>query len=237
MHNGVALSASLMCFDWLRAGEQLAELERHPIDYLHFDIVDGRFAPDFTMGSSIVNTFRSQATLKSDYHIMMEEPRTVFSAFPTDKKDIFTIHQEGSKNIHRDLVKVKKNNPRTEVGVALSPGTSLHTLEYILEDIDIVLLMMVDPGYKGQPLVPQTIRKVKKLKEMINKMKPKVKISVDGNVNEQTIPPMVGAGADILVLGSSGLFMKDISIKKNLKKIYQAIDQGIKMRIEGSADV
>ncbi|MCL5410778.1 MAG: ribulose-phosphate 3-epimerase [Patescibacteria group bacterium] len=230
MYNNISLSASLMCFDWLKAGQQLKEVEKHPFDYLHFDIVDGRFAPDFTMGSSIINTFKNQTKLKSDYHIMMEEPKTIFSAFVTEDKDVFTIHQEGSRNIHRDLMKIKNDTPGINVGLALSPGTSLQTLEYVIEDIDVVLLMMVDPGYKGQPLVPQTIRKVKELKAIINKLKPEVKISVDGNVNEETVPLMVGAGADILVLGSSGLFIKDTTIKKTLDKIYKAIDKGIKLR-------
>ena len=114
------------------------------------------------------------------------------------------------------------------MGVALSPGTPLTSLEYIIEDVDLILIMTVNPGYKGQPLVPQAIRKIEDLKKMINDLKLDIKISVDGNVNPDTIPDMVGAGADILVLGSSSLFKKDISIPRAIEKIHQSIDKGIK---------
>ena len=113
------------------------------------------------------------------------------------------------------------------VGVALSPATPLTSLEYIIEDIDLVLIMTVNPGYKGQPLVPQAIRKIKDLKKMINDLELDIKISVDGNVNSSTIPEMVSAGADILVLGSSSLFRKDISIPEAINEIDAAIDLGI----------
>jgi ribulose-phosphate 3-epimerase len=116
------------------------------------------------------------------------------------------------------------------VGVALSPATPLTSLEYIIEDIDMVLIMTVNPGYKGQPIVPQVIRKIKDLKKMINDLELNIKISVDGNVNSDTIPDMVAAGADILVLGSSSLFRKDITIPEAIKKIYAAIDLGLKRR-------
>jgi ribulose-phosphate 3-epimerase len=114
------------------------------------------------------------------------------------------------------------------VGVALSPATPLTSLEYIIEDIDLVLIMTVNPGYKGQPLVPQAIRKIRDLKKMIKDLELDVKISVDGNVNSDSIPDMVAAGADILVLGSSSLFRKDISIPEAISQIHTAIDQGLK---------
>ena len=225
MHNGVALSASIMCIDWLNAGEQLTQIENNGIDYLHLDIIDGNFAPDFTMGSSIIDVFRENSTLPSDYHLMVEEPGRMFESFSIGPNDNYTIHQESSRNLHRNLVSIRRMG--ANVGVALSPATPLTSLEYIIEDIDLVLIMTVNPGYKGQPLVPQAIRKIKDLKKMINDLELDIKISVDGNVNSSTIPEMVSAGADILVLGSSSLFRKDISIPEAINEIDTAIELGI----------
>jgi ribulose-phosphate 3-epimerase len=228
MHNGITLSASLMCIDWLNAGSQLKQLENGKIDYLHIDVIDGNFAPDFTMGSSIINLFRENTSLPLDYHLMIEEPSRLFNAFPVRPNDIYAIHQETSRNLHRDLVTIRRMGAK--VGIALSPGTPLEALEYVIEDANVILLMTVDPGYKGQPLVPQTLRKVEKLRKMINDMKLDLKISVDGNVNPQYIPEMVSAGADNLVLGSSGLFRKDLSISDAIEKICESIDLGLKSR-------
>ncbi len=226
MHNGVYISASLMCVDWLKAGEQIQELEESGCDYLHLDIIDGNFAPDFTMGSSIIDVFKEHTSLVSDYHLMVEEPSRLFDSFSITENNIFTIHQECSRNLHRDIISLREKGAR--VGVALSPGTSLDTLEYIIEDLDVILLMTVNPGYKGQPLVPQAIKKISNLKKIINEMNLKTQISVDGNVNSNTIPEMVSSGADILVLGSSGLFRNDISISDAVEKIKSSIDEGKK---------
>ena len=226
MHKNIFLSASVMCIDWLNAGDQLKEIEKNNIDFLHFDIIDGNFAPDFTMGSSIIDSFQKKSKLPSDYHLMVEEPSRFFETFKVEKNDFFTIHQESSRNLHRNLINIKKME--SKVGIALSPGTPLTTLDYIIEEIDFILLMTVNPGYKGQSLIPQTIRKISDLKEMINKLKLQVKISVDGNVNSDTIPEMIASGADILVLGSSGLFQKNLSIKDSVQEIKKSIDEGLK---------
>lgn len=229
MKNDVELSASLMCLDWLNVEGQLRELEDASVDYLHYDIIDGTFAPDFTMGSSIINTIKSATQIPCDYHLMVDEPGRIFDMFEFAENDFFTIHQESSRNLHRDLVKIRKNGAK--VGVALSPATNLQVLEYLIEDIDLVTLMTVNPGYMGQPMVPQVITKIRKLKEFLIASKlERVKISVDGNVNATTIVDMVGSGADRLVLGSSGLFIKGKTIKESISKIQTAISEGLERR-------
>jgi ribulose-phosphate 3-epimerase len=214
-----------MCVDWMNVKTQIQELEAANLDYLHIDVVDGNFAPDFTMGSSIINTVKENTTLPFDYHIMAEEPSRLFNSFNVDRSDFFTIHQETSRNLHRDIVRIKKEI--SKVGVALSPGTPIESLEYILEDVDLVVLMTVNPGYKGQPLVPQVLKKVKKLRKIIDEYNYKTKISVDGNVSFENIPEMVASGADLLVLGTSGLFRKENSISECINLIHQAIDKGL----------
>jgi len=210
-------------------GQQLKDIESAEIDYLHYDIIDGNFAPDFTMGSSIINKIIQNTSLRSDYHLMVDEPNRIFNIFKFSAGDFFTIHLECARNLHRDLVRIRQLGAR--VGVALSPGTSLDALEYIVEDVDLVLLMTVNPGYMGQPLVPQVLRKVQKLRSILNNTALNgVRISVDGNVNADTIPDMVAAGADNLVLGSSGLFRKDRNILDMANEIRDAIDLGLKAR-------
>jgi len=224
----VEISASIMCIDWLDAGRQLDILHREGIDHLHWDIIDGRFAPDFTMGSSIINRFRQHSKLPSDYHLMVEEPSQMFDAFEISPGDTFTIHQECCRNLHRDIVTLRRKGAR--VGVALCPGTPLSVLDYIIEDIDYVLIMTVNPGYMGQQLVPQTIRKIADLKTIIRNMELDIRVGVDGNVNLENVPNMVAAGADVLVAGSSGLFRNDMPLEDALKLLRGAIDEGLQQR-------
>lgn len=228
MNNDVKISASIMCIDWLSAGNQLKALEDEKIDYLHWDIVDGSFAPDFTMGSSIINKFKEVSKIKSDYHLMVEEPSRLFNAFKIEQGDIFTIHQECCRNLHRDIISIRRLGAK--VGVAICPGTPIDTLEYVIEDIDQVTLMTVNPGYAGQKLVPQVLRKINDLKQMILDMKLDVKIELDGNVSPQYIPQMVAEGADVLVGGSSGLFRKDISLQESIQRMRDDIYLGLSLR-------
>ena len=154
---------------------------------------------------------------------MVEEPSRIFDAFRVPKDSYFTIHQEACRNLYRDLIYIKQNI--SKVGVALSPATNIETLEYVIEEIDNVLLMTVSPGYMGQKLVPQVLKKIELLKKLRDNYNLNFKITVDGNVNLENIPKMVEAGANNLVLGSSGLFRKDRSIKKSVEMIKECLDK------------
>ena len=225
MYKNIKFSASVMCFDWINVAKQIKELEGLEIDYMHIDIIDGNFVPDFTMGSSIINSLRDNTKLSFYYHLMVEEPRRIFDSLNIKDKDILTIHQEASKNLHSDLVQIR--NLGAKVGIALSPATPLESLEYVIEDSDNILLMTVDPGYKGQTLVPQTLNKIQKLSKLLEQMDltKKIDISVDGNVNTKTVPDMISNGANNLILGSSGLFNSQRSITENLNMIKESIDK------------
>ena len=222
MYKEIKLSASVMCADWLNLKNQLTELEESNIDYIHYDVIDGRYAPDFTMGSAIIDLIRKSTKLLGHYHLMVEEPMRIFERFTLNKNDIFTIHQETSRNLHRDIVEVKK---KAKVALALSPATPLEHIEYVLEDIENILLLTVNPGFMSQKLIPQIIRKIDNLRNLIDKMKLNISITVDGNVNKNTIPDFLKAGAKILVLGSSGLFIKNLSIKQAVEQVHEAIDK------------
>jgi len=211
-----------MCADWLDLKNQIKELEGNNIDYVHYDVIDGRYAPDFTMGSSIIDVVKNSTKLPGHYHLMVEEPMRIFERFNLNKNDIFTIHQETSKNLHRDIIEVKK---KASVALALSPATPLEHMEYVLEDIENILLLTVNPGFMSQKMIPQIVRKIDRARNMIDKMNLNISITVDGNVNKDTIPDFLKAGAEILVLGSSGLFVKNQSIKKSVDEIHEAIDK------------
>jgi len=222
MYKNIELSASLMCANWLSLKDQILSLEENDIDYMHYDIADGIYAPDFTMGSSIINTVKENTKLPGHYHLMVEEPMRLFENFDLNKNEIFTIHQETSKNLHRDLINIKN---KAKVACAISPATPLEYLEYIIEELDNVLVLSVNPGFKSQKLIPQTIRKIEKLKNLIEKMGLDITITADGNVNKSNVPDFIKAGASILVLGSSGLFRKDATIKESVEEIKESIDK------------
>ncbi len=222
MYKNIELSASLMCANWLSLKDQILSLEENDIDYMHYDIADGIYAPDFTMGSSIINTVKENTKLPGHYHLMVEEPMRLFENFDLSKNEIFTIHQETSKNLHRDLINIKN---KSKVACAISPATPLENLEYVIEELDNVLVLSVNPGFKSQRLIPQTVRKIEKLKNLIEKMGLNITITADGNINKLTIPDFIKAGANILVLGSSGLFRKDATIKKSVEEIKESIDK------------
>jgi ribulose-phosphate 3-epimerase len=222
MYKDIELSASLMCANWLSLKDQILSLEENDIDYMHYDIADGIYAPDFTMGSSIINTVKENTKLLGHYHLMVEEPMRLFENFDLNKNEIFTIHQETSKNLHRDLINIKN---KAKVACAISPATPLEYLEYIIEELDNVLVLSVNPGFKSQKLIPQTIRKIEKLKNLIEKMGLEITITADGNINKSNVPDFIKAGANILVLGSSGLFRKDATIKESVEEIKESIDK------------
>ena len=186
------------------------------------------YAPDFTMGTSIINCFRDIFKRPFDYHLMVEEPSRIFETFDIREGDSFAIHQECCRNLHRDLISLRQMGAK--VGVALSPATPISTLDYIIEDLDHVLLMTVNPGFKGQALVPQAVNKIKDLKNYIDDRGLEVAIHVDGNVSIENIPTMVSNGGDTLISGSSGMFMKDLGLKESIKIFREAISRGVHAR-------
>ena len=224
----VTISASLMCVDWLNARKEIEILNQEKVDYLHIDVIDGKYAPDFTMGTSIINCFRDIFDGPFDHHLMVEEPSNLFDTFEIRPGDRFCMHPECCRNLHRDLIELRKKG--AQVGVALSPATPITVLDYVIEDLDFVLLMTVNPGFKGQALVPQAITKIKDLKEYISKRNLEIDISVDGNVNIENIPSMVSNGGDTLISGSSGMFFKDKPLEESIRIFREAINRGLNER-------
>ena len=226
MYKNITLSASLINIDWLNVRSQLSELEHASLDYLHIDVIDGNFVPDFTMGTSIINLIRKSTTLPFDYHFMAEEPSRLFDSFQVNKTDYFTIHQETSRNLHRDLVRIKKDKS-SKVGVALTLETPIDALEYIMEDVDLIVLMTMNAGNIEKQQYPQVVKKVQKLRKLITEHELPIKIAVDCNISFENISEMVSSGADFLVLGSNVLFREDMSIAACMELLHAEIDQGL----------
>ena len=215
-----------MCINWLNVNKDLDWINNIGIfDTIHIDITDGKFAPDFTMGTSIIDMVRSYTKIPFDFHFMVEEPRNLFEVFQPKPGDTVIVHQECVRNLHRDLVYLKGFG--CKVGVALCPATSISTLDYILDDLQEVLLLSVDPGFKGGLLVPNVIRKISDMKKLINECDLDIEIVADGNVSFANMTNMITAGASRLVLGSSGLFINDLNLDNSYKKIEKILNKAI----------
>ena len=213
----IKLSASVMCADLSCLKKDIKLLEEGGVDYLHFDIMDGHFVPNLTLGSGILRSLRKITELPFDTHLMIEEPAGYVPVFAKAGSSLISVHLEACSHLNRTIQLIKENGVRA--GVALNPATPLCRLDYILEDVSEVLIMTVNPGFAGQKLVPITISKIEKLREIIEKKGLKIDIAVDGNVSFANAPVMVKAGANILICGTSSIFHPQLGIKKGITKL------------------
>ncbi|MFC1478493.1 ribulose-phosphate 3-epimerase [Candidatus Margulisiibacteriota bacterium] len=227
-NTNVEISASIMCANWLNLEKDIRVLEEKKIDYIHYDIMDGFFAPDYCLGTNIINVIRKNTNIPADYHLMVEEPSRILGNFDPGNGDILSIHYEACRNLHRDLIKIKQMG--FQVGVVINPGTPLTAIEYVIEEVKVVTVMTVNPGYAGQKLVSQTLRKIEMLDQWRKKDKLDIKICIDGNVNKEWIAQMVANGGDMLVGGSSGLFIKEMPLKESIDNMRGYIAEGLKER-------
>lgn len=213
------ISPSLMCADFLHLEEDLIKLEKLACEYLHFDIMDGVFVPNYTLGPGFMNVVRRATSIPFDIHLMVERPEDKLSFFDIQKGDLVVVHQESTIHLQRVLQRIRDLGAK--VGVALNPATSIFTIEDVLDDLDVIEIMTVNPGFAGQKLVPATLKKISRLKSyLIKNGYDSIKIEVDGNVSFENAKKMRAAGADIFVAGTSSLFTKDgdmISAGKKLR--------------------
>jgi ribulose-phosphate 3-epimerase len=183
--------------------------------------MDGHFVPNFGLNLDLLKTARRITNLPINVHLMIDNAADYIDAYIDAGCNSLSFHQEPTYHIQRLLQKIKDRG--VQAGIALNPATPLSTLEYILSDLDFVLIMTVNPGFAGQALVPATLEKISKLRRMILENKLDIKIQVDGNVSFENIPKMVEAGATMLVGGTSSLFLKKLTISKATQKIYDLL--------------
>ena len=206
----IKLAPSILSADFSQLQESVREVEYAGCEYLHIDLMDGHFVPNITFGAVVFEKLRKKSNMIFDCHLMIEQPDLYLEDFSRAGADIITVHQEACIHLNRTIHHIKELG--CKAGVAINPATPLETLEYVLQDIDMVLIMSVNPGFGGQKFIPQSIDKIKKLKQMIDSKNYTVDIQVDGGVTVDNIHDIVKAGANILVAGSA------IFGKENIQK-------------------
>ena len=209
-------SASLMCADLLNLESSIRELEKAGVDYLHIDIMDGAFVPNITLGFDLINAIKRITDIPLDIHMMVEEPGRFIEGMKLSKNDIVCVHYESEKHIHRTLEMIK--NKGCKAGLAINPQTPVECAEPLAEYIDMLLVMTVSPGFAGQKIFAGAQRKVEKARTLLNEWGLSgVPIEVDGNISLENGRKLSLKGADIFVLGTSSLFLKDKTLSDSLK--------------------
>lgn len=201
------IAPSLLAADFLQLQAACDMLNESQADWFHLDIMDGRFVPNISYGPMLVNFFRKTTTKICDVHLMIEEPERYAEAFKEAGADMLTVHYEACPHLHRNIQQIKSLG--MQAGIALNPHTPVELLKDILQDVDMVLLMSVNPGFGGQLFIPHTINKIKRMREMIDEQLLNVKIEIDGGVTLDNAQMIIEAGADILVAGSTVFKAKD----------------------------
>jgi ribulose-phosphate 3-epimerase len=192
---------SILSADFRRLGQQVQEVEHAGADGVHLDVMDGRFVPNITIGPFIVEAVRNATTLSLDVHLMIIEPEKYIDEFAKAGADIISVHQEACPHLHRTIQQIKNHGKKA--GVVLNPSTPLITLQEVLPDVDLILIMSVNPGFGGQSFIESSVEKIKRLRQMLDECHVHAELEVDGGIDANTAPRVVAAGATMLVAGSA----------------------------------
>ena len=216
------ISPSVMCVDFFNLSETIAEFERQNIEYIHVDIMDGVYVPNFTLGTDFIKQLKKHTKIPMDIHLMIENPENKLDWFDFGEGDYVAIHAETTKHLHKVVTGIRAKGAKPMV--AINPATPISVLECILDDIDAVLVMTVNPGFAGQKLVPSTLKKITQLRKYLDENGYKnVEIEVDGNVSFENARLMSDAGANIFVAGTSSIFKAGASLAENTAKLRESI--------------
>ena len=215
------LSPSLLSADFTDLKSEIEVLDKNGVKYLHLDVMDGMFVPNISFGPMIIKQLRPLTNMVFDVHLMIEEPGRYVQNFKDAGADILTVHYEACKHLHRTISYIK--SLEMKAGVSLNPATNIDVLDYVLEDLDLVLIMSVNPGFGGQSFIPSAIDKIKNLKEKIRKRNLNVIVEVDGGVKTTNVKDVIEAGAELIVSGSDVFVDKENRIKayKEIFKNYE----------------
>lgn len=222
MDRSVKIEASLACANFKNLEADVAQLSAAGIDFLHVDIMDGKFVPNFALDFGIMEAARELCSIPQECHLMVVEPERYIDRTVASGAEYVAIHYEATYHVQRALQQIR--DAGAKAGIVLNPATPLTNLEYIMDDIDMVTIMTVNPGFVGQKLIPAMLRKIKDTRTLLSATgHDNIEIQVDGNVSFQHIPAMVAAGATMLVGGTSSVFHKDYSISEAVAAVREIV--------------
>ncbi|MDU1454700.1 MAG: ribulose-phosphate 3-epimerase [Paeniclostridium sordellii] len=204
----IKMAPSILSADFARLLEDVKKVENARCEYLHIDVMDGHFVPNITLGPAIVKSLRNDVNMVFDAHLMIENPDNYIKDFADAGCDIIVVHEEACTHLHRTIQNIKSHN--VKAGVALNPATPIENIKYVLKDVDMVLIMTVNPGFGGQSFIDGMIDKIKELKLLIDEQGLEVDIQVDGGIKPSNVDKVVKAGANVIVAGSAIFNSDDI---------------------------
>ena len=217
----VELSPSILSADFANLERDIKELEKENIKYLHVDVMDGHFVPNITIGPVVVSSIRKKTDMILDVHLMIENPDRYIDVFCDAGSDIITVHYEATNHIHGVIQSIKARG--VKAGVSINPGTPLNVLEEILPDLDLILIMSVNPGFGGQSFIPNALEKIAYIKEVSEQLNLDIIIEVDGGIKEYNIKEAVDAGANLIVAGSA--IFNEETVKFNVDRLNKALNE------------
>jgi len=203
----IKIAPSILSADFSILADEVASLEKAGADYIHVDIMDGHFVPNITFGPGVVKALKRKTSVPLDVHLMIENPDQYIDAFVEAGADILTVHVEAATHLQRTLSTIRKKG--VKAGISLNPATPVQHLDYVLDDIDLILIMTVNPGFGGQKFIPSMIRKIQQVRDLVEGMKHAIEIEVDGGITPDNVDAVIAAGANVIVAGSAVFHASD----------------------------
>lgn len=216
------IAPSLMCVDFFELRQAIKEFEANEVEYIHIDIMDGCFVQNYTLGTDLVKALKRETGIPLDIHLMIDAPERKLDWFEFGEGDYVSVHYESTPHIHRAIMGIRARGAKAMI--AINPGTPVSAVKSLLDDVDAILIMTVNPGFAGQKLISSTLKKIKEAREYLDANGySHIEIEVDGNVSFENARLMSEAGANIFVAGSSSVFAKGATLSENIKKIREII--------------